>query len=64
MAKMTKLAFPTRNSHALNTFDLIHTDIWGPYEVPTRGKFRFFLTLVDDHSRMTWVYLLERKSDY
>lgn len=61
---MTRLAFPFSSSHAANAFKLVHTDIWGPYKVPTRGKFRFFLTLVDDYSRMTWVYLLEKKSDY
>lgn len=30
----------------------------------TRGKYRYFLTLVDDFSRVTWLYLLEHKSDY
>lgn len=64
MSRMNKLTFPTSNSHALKPFDLIQTDIWEPYKVPTRGKFRSFLTLVDDHSRMTWVYLLEKRSDY
>lgn len=64
LAKMTKLAFPSSKSHASKAFELIHTDIWGPYRVNTRGRFRFFLTLVDDHTRMTWVHLLERKSNY
>lgn len=64
MAKMTRLTFPISSSHASEIFHLVHTDIWGPYKVNTRGKFRFFLTLVDDCSRVTWVYLLEKKSDY
>lgn len=38
-------------------------DIWGPYKVPYQSKYRFFLTLVDDHSRHCWVYLLSHKSD-
>lgn len=41
-----------------------HVDTWGPYKVCTRGKYRYFLTLVDDFSRVTWVYLLQNKSDY
>lgn len=64
LAKMTKLVFPSSELHASKAFELIHTDIWGPYKVNTRGKFRFFLTLVDDWTRMTWVHLLEKKSDY
>lgn len=60
LSKMTRLAFPVSSSHAPKAFDLLHVDIWGPYKVSTRGKFRFFLTLVDDYSRMTWVYLLEK----
>lgn len=61
---MTRLSFPVCTSHALNAFELLHIVIWGPYKLSTRGKFRFFLTLVDDFSRVTWVYLLVRKSDY
>ncbi|GJZ45341.1 cysteine-rich receptor-like protein kinase 8 [Tanacetum coccineum] len=38
-------------------------NIWGPYKVPTNGKFRYFLATVDDCSRVTWVYLPEQKSD-
>lgn len=37
-------------------------DIWGPYKVPYQSRYRFFLTLVDDHSRHTWLYLLQNKS--
>ncbi|GJV60549.1 cysteine-rich receptor-like protein kinase 8 [Tanacetum coccineum] len=62
MAKFTKLPYALSDSHDVNIFDLIHIDIWGPYKVPTNGKFRYFLTIVDDCSRGTWVYLLEQKS--
>ncbi|KAK9681574.1 hypothetical protein RND81_10G012100 [Saponaria officinalis] len=44
-------------------FDLIHMDIWGPYKVAYEGKYRYFLTLVDDKSRGIWVYLLGQKSE-
>lgn len=35
----------------------------GPYKVCTRERYRYFLTIVDDYSRATWVYLLALKSD-
>nr|GEX17358.1 cysteine-rich RLK (receptor-like protein kinase) 8 [Tanacetum cinerariifolium] len=30
----------TGDSHSTGIFKLIHIDIWGPYKVPTNGKFR------------------------
>lgn len=63
MAKMTKLPFRLSESIAPKKFDLVHVDIWGPYKVPYQSKYKFFLTLVDDHSRHCWVYLLKQKSD-
>ncbi|KAK9706955.1 hypothetical protein RND81_07G163400 [Saponaria officinalis] len=63
MAKLTKSSFPNRQTNASNPFDLIHMDIWGPYRVAYKGKYKYFLTIVDDNSRATWVYLLCHKSD-
>lgn len=62
MSKFTKLPFTLSESHASEPFELIHMDIWGPYRVCTRGKYRYFLTIVDDHTRSTWIYLLQLKS--
>ena len=47
----------------LSCFDLVHADIWGPYSTPSLNGSRYFLALVDDHSRCTWVYLMKHKSD-
>lgn len=44
-------------------FDMIHGDVWGPYRVPTFDGKIYFLTLVDNCSRMVWVFLLKLKSD-
>ena len=38
-------------------------DLWGPYKVPTFDKKYYFLTIVDDCSRYTWVHLLQLKSE-
>lgn len=42
-------------------FALIHCDIWGPFKVPSSQGHRYFVTIVDDHSRYTWIYLLKQK---
>ena len=63
MANFTKLPYSTSLLRAPSIFDLIHLDIWGPYKVSCRKNRRFFFTIVDDHSRMTWFHLLKQKSD-
>ncbi|XP_074373858.1 uncharacterized protein LOC141714225 [Apium graveolens] len=63
LARFTKLPFPSSESHSKVAFDLVHLDIWGPYKENTKGTCRYFLTLVDDHTRYTWVYILSNKSD-
>lgn len=42
-------------------FDLIHCDLWGPYT--KSSGFHYFLTIVDDHSRAVWIYLIKEKSE-
>ena len=44
-------------------FDLVHYDIWGPFNVVAINGFKYFLTLVDDSTRFTWVHMLRAKSD-
>ena len=44
-------------------FELLHVDIWGPYPYNTYNGCKFFLTIVDDFSRSTWVHLLSHKSN-
>lgn len=42
---------------------MIHIDVWDPFSVITHEGYRYFFTIVDDHSRATWVFLLKSKSD-
>ncbi len=37
-------------------------DVWGPTPVKSLGGARYFVTFVDDYSRMCWVYLMKEKS--
>ena len=44
-------------------FELIHLDIWGPFSVASVHGHRYFLTVIDDFSRHTWVFLMKNKSE-
>ena len=60
---LNKRAYPSISVQLFPmSFDLLHCDIWAPFSVPTNHGCRFFLTIVDDCSRCTWVYLLKHKS--
>jgi hypothetical protein len=63
ISKQKRLPFHTAVHFADLPFDLIHCDIWGPYHVPTIDQQRYFLTIVDDCTRCTWVFLMKQKSE-
>ncbi|TYK18103.1 Cysteine-rich RLK (receptor-like protein kinase) 8 [Cucumis melo var. makuwa] len=63
LAKQRKLSFTSNNHLSSNAFDLIHVDIWGPFSTETYSEYSYFLTIVDDATRYTWVFMLKLKSD-
>ena len=44
-------------------FKLVHYDVWGPCLVTSKTGFRYFVTFVDDFSRMTWIYFMKNRSE-
>ena len=42
-------------------FTLIHNDIWGPSRVPNLSNTRWFISFINDRSRLCWIYLVEEK---
>ncbi|CAH9056431.1 unnamed protein product [Cuscuta europaea] len=61
--KQTRDGFVTSSARAVELFELIHCDIWGPYRVVSSCGARYFLTVVDDFSRAVWVHLMKEKSE-
>ena len=60
--KQSRDSFSQSIPHSSKCFELIHIDIWVPSFVPSKNGLRFFLTIVNDYSRCTWVYLMKNKS--
>ena len=61
--KQTSLPFNNNVSHALSSFDLIPSDVWGPSPISTPGGSCYFVIFVDDFSRYTWIYLFKNRSE-
>ena len=62
LAKQRRLPFSVSQSNSNKSIDLIHCDIWGPFGTTYSG-FRYFLTIVDDFTRCTWVYMIKARSE-
>ena len=63
LAKQRRLPFVSHNNLSSSPFYLIHCDIWGPFHLPDQSGHMYFLTLVDDCTRFTWLSLLKHKSN-
>ena len=44
-------------------FTIIHSDLWGPSSTSNRTHSKWFITFIDDHTRVSWVYLLKSKTE-
>ena len=62
-AKQTRNLFSLSNARANEPFSLIHCDLWGRCHTPSSSGCHYFLYIVDDFSRATWVFLLIDKSE-
>jgi len=63
-SKQSRLPFvskaPKRASEALR---VVHYDICGPFEVPSLGGSKYFITFIDEFTRMIWLYTIKLKSE-
>ena len=63
LAKQTRLPFHLSSISSSKPFSLIHCDIWGPHKIASFSGARYFLTIVDDFTRFTWLFLMQNKSE-
>ncbi|KAL9247524.1 hypothetical protein vseg_020950 [Gypsophila vaccaria] len=61
LSKHHVLPFYRSVSYAPSCFALIHVDLWGPYKVTASNGAKYFLTILDDHSKSTWTFLFQNK---
>ena len=50
---------PFVNKRASAPFELVHYDVSGPCLILSPTRFKYFVTFVDDFSRVTWLYLMK-----
>ena len=62
LSKSSRLPFSSSLSRSSNPFEIVHSDIWGPV-LESYDGFKYFVTFVDDFTKITWLYLLKFKSE-
>ncbi|CAI7878819.1 unnamed protein product [Closterium sp. NIES-54] len=60
--KFTRYPFSSSEATAKAPLDEVVMDVVGPLKLGAAGA-EYFLTIVDVYTRMTWVYVLSKKSD-
>lgn len=48
---------------AADLLGVVHSDVCGPFEVPSLGGNKYFVSFVDEYSRMLWIYLIKTKGE-
>lgn len=54
---------PKINKQVKSAFELVYSDILGSSPIMAKLEFRYFVTFVDDFSRMTWIYFMRSRSN-
>lgn len=61
--KMSRPSFPSSaEKKSKEILDIVHSDLCGPM-TETPGGCKFYMTMIDDHSRYTVIYFLKAKSE-
>jgi hypothetical protein len=63
LGKQHRAAFKQSSSMTKQPLELVHTDLCGPLPVTSLGGNNYFVTVLDDYSKLSMVRPLTRKSD-
>jgi hypothetical protein len=61
-AKSHQLPYPKSSSQSKFPLELVFSYVWGPAPV-SAGRYKYYVSFIDDYSKFTWIYLLKLKSE-
>jgi hypothetical protein len=62
VGKLTRTQFKSKSSTSIEKpLQLVHMDLCGPSRQEGTGKENYFMLIIDDYSRLTWVAFLKEK---
>ena len=63
LTKVTRTISKIPFSKANRPLDRIHTDVWGPYKKASLGGHTYFVSLIDDYTRKSWLFCMKSRAD-
>lgn len=64
LSKSVKLPFSSSENQSTEPLNKVHCDLWGPAAVTSLQRFKYYAVFADDFPRYSWIYPLQRKSDF
>jgi hypothetical protein len=61
--KQTRVSFKTKEHYTTKPLELIHTDLCGPTRTKSIYGEHCFMLIIDDYTRMAWVYFLKENPE-
>jgi len=62
-SKMTRNCRPSTSRKDRNKLDLVHSDLSGLFPVQSYGNSLYYITLINDATRVAWVRFIKQKSE-
>jgi hypothetical protein len=63
IGKQARVRFKTKENSTTKPLEIIHTDLRGPTRTKSYYGEQYFMLIVDDYTRLTWVYFRKEKSE-
>jgi len=60
---MTRFPRVSTSKKDRKTLDPVHSDLSGPFPVPSYGNSLYYITLIDDATRVAWARLMKQKCE-
>ena len=61
--KQKRVRFLKVGKEKSEKLELVHSNVWGPAQVSSLSGSLYYVIIIDDSTRNTWVYILKKKSD-
>jgi hypothetical protein len=61
--KQNHVSFPSKATKEKQILELVGSDVFGPVTIPSLGGSRYYVSFINDFSKMTWIYFLKKKSE-
>ena len=59
--KQNQVSFPNKDTRAKGILELFHSDVFGPMSIPSLRGSRYYVSFINEFSRITCIYFLKKK---